>query len=96
MAGRTRAGRFVTKTSRPSAPFVPEYRQLSAIVVLGGVEREKFDDRRSRWRPELVKIYDEAKIYPDGKFLTVPISSTEDSQELRELLAMKRPPILPG
>ncbi|WP_433969796.1 DUF3788 family protein [Tunturiibacter gelidiferens] len=58
----------------------------------GGAEREKFEERRYVWRSQLVKLYDEAKIYPDGRFLTVAISSAEDRREVMELLIMKRPP----
>lgn len=84
------------KKTRAFCTLLPEYRRLSAVVVLGGLEREKFEDRRSLWRPQLVKLYDETKTYPDGRFLTVAISSTEDRQELMELLTMKRPPTSDG
>jgi hypothetical protein len=61
---------------------------------LGGAEREKFEERRYAWRSHLVKLYDEAKTYPDGRFLTVAISSAADRHEVTELLTMKRPPRL--
>ena len=80
------------KKVRAFCTFLPEYGRLSVVVVLGGVERDKFEDRRSHWRPQLVKLYDETKTYPDGRFLTVPVASADDQQELRELLTMKRPP----
>ena len=41
---------------------------------------------------KLVKLYDEAKTYIDGKWLTVAISSAEDLHDVTELLTMKRPP----
>lgn len=72
--------------------LLPEYRQLSAVVVPGGMERDKFDARRAHWRPRLAKLYDEAQAYPDGKFLTIGIASPEDRQELEKLLTMKRSP----
>ena len=62
------------------------------MVVLGGAEREKFEERRNVWRSQLVKLYDEAQTYPDGKFLTVAISSASDRRDVTELLIMKRPP----
>jgi len=84
------------KKVRAFCTFLPEYRRLSVVVVFGGVERDKFEDRRSYWRPQLVTLYDETKTYPDGLFLTVSISSAEDRQELKELLTMKRPPTSGG
>lgn len=71
---------------------MPEYRRLSAVVVMGGAEREKFEERRYVWRPQLVKLYDDAKTYIDGKWLTIAISSADDLREVTELLTMKRQP----
>ena len=31
------------------------------VVVMGRAEREKFEERRSVWRPRLVELYDKAK-----------------------------------
>lgn len=80
------------KKTRAFCTFVPEYQRFSVVVVLGGLERDKFEDRRSLWRPQLVQLYDGTKTYPDGRFLTLAISTGEDRQELEELLTMKRAP----
>lgn len=40
----------------------------------------------------LVKLYDGAPAYPDGKWLTMAISSADDRRDVTELLSMKRPP----
>ncbi len=80
------------KRTKAFCTFVPEYQRFSVVVVLGGLERDKFEDRRSLWRPKLVQLYDNTKTYPDGRFLTLAISSAEDRQELQELLTMKRAP----
>jgi len=90
--GKKRGWSLRYKKTRAFCTFLPEYRQFSAVVVLGGAEREKFEARRNVWRPQLVRLYDEAQTYPDGKFLTVAISSADDRHDVTELLAMKRPP----
>jgi hypothetical protein len=90
--GKNRGWSLRYKKTRAFCTILPEYRRLSIIVVVGGAEREKFEERRYVWRPQLIKLYDEAKIYPDGRFLTVAISSAEDRREVMELLIMKRPP----
>ena len=41
---------------------------------------------------QLVKLYDEAKTYIDGKWLTIAISSENDLHDVTELLTMKRLP----
>ena len=83
-----------TKT-KALCSLVPAYRLLSVLVVLGGAEREKFEERRYSWSPQLVKLYDETRSYHDGKWLTVAVSSAAQRREVIELVSMKRPP-LPG
>ncbi|NLS07765.1 DUF3788 family protein [Rhizobium sp. P32RR-XVIII] len=58
---------------------------------MGGTEREKFEERRYLWRPQVVKLYDESKTYIDGKWLTIPILSADDLHDVTKLLIMKRP-----
>jgi hypothetical protein len=90
--GRKRGWSLRYRKTRAFCTLLPEYRRLSAVVVLGGVERDKFEDRRPLWRASLVELYEQAKTYPDGRFLTFAMSSEEDRRELKELLTMKRPP----
>jgi len=90
--GQKRGWSLRYKKTRALCTPLPGYRLLSVQVVLGRAEREKFEERRDAWRPQLVKLYDEAHPYPDGKWLTVAISSAEDRHELTKLVSMKRPP----
>jgi hypothetical protein len=90
--GKNRGWSLRYKKSKALCTLVPEYRLFSVVVVLGAAEREKFDARRYGWRPHLVKLYDEAWTYPDGKWLNVTISSADDRHDVTELLSMKRPP----
>lgn len=90
--GRKRGWTLRYKQTKAFCTMQPGYRLLSVQVVLGRAEREKFEERRYVWRPQLVKLYDDARAYPDGKWLTVAISSAEDRAELIELVSMKRPP----
>lgn len=90
--GQKRGWSLRYKKTKAFCTLLPAYRLLSVQVVLGGPEREKFEDRRYTWSPQLVRLYDEAKKYPDGKWLTMPISSAEDRHDLTELVSMKRPP----
>lgn len=94
--GKNRGWSLRYKRTRALCTLIPEYGQFSAVVVLGRAEQEKFDARRYAWRPSLVKLYDEAKTYIDGKWLTVSVASTGDLHEVMDLLAMKRPPTSPG
>ena len=90
--GKNRGWSLRYKKTRAFCTLVPEYRRFSTLVVMGGAEREKFEERRRVWRPQLVKLYDDAKTYIDGKWLTVAISSAHDLRDVTALLTMKRPP----
>ncbi|QOG19156.1 DUF3788 domain-containing protein [Bradyrhizobium sp. SEMIA] len=91
-AGKKRGWFLRYKRSRAFCTFLPEYRRFTVLVVLGRAEREKFEQRRYGWRSHLVNLYDQAKTYPDGKWLTAAISSAADRHDVTELLTMKRPP----
>lgn len=94
--GKNRGWSLRYRKTKAFCTLVPEYRRFSAVVVLGRAEREKFEERRYAWRPPLVKLYDEARAYIDGKWLAVAIASADDLHEVMELLAMKRPSPSPG
>jgi hypothetical protein len=94
--GKNRGWSLRYTKAKALCSLVPAYRLLSVLVVLGGAEREKFEDRRYSWSPQLVKLYDETHTYHDGKWLTVPVSSAAHRHELTELLSMKRPPLSGG
>lgn len=49
------------KKSRALCTLVPEYRAFSAVVVLGGAEREKVEARRNVLSPRLMTLYDAAE-----------------------------------
>jgi hypothetical protein len=89
--GKKRGWSLRYRKTKALCTLLPAYRLLSVLVVLGRAEREKFEARRYFWSPQLVKLYDEARAYPDGKWLTVPISSADDRHEVTELMRMKRP-----
>ena len=91
--GKTRGWVLRYKKTKAFCTMIPGYKLLSIQVVLGRAEREKFEERRYFWRPQLVKLYDDAHTYTDGKWLTIGVLSTDDRQEVMELVSMKRPPL---
>lgn len=79
------------KKSKSFCTFLPEYRLFSVVVVLGAAERERFEAQRSKWRTGLLKTYDDAETYHDGKWLKLSITSADELNDVTELLSMKRP-----
>jgi len=90
--GKKRGWSLRYKKTRAFCTFLPEYRRFSIMVVFGRAEQVKFEQRRNVWRSHLSQLYDEAKTYPDGKFLTGAISSADDRRDVTQLLTMKRLP----
>ena len=90
--GRKRGWSLRYKKTRAFCTLVPEYGRFSVVIVFGGAERKKFEERRYTWRDQLVQLYDSARTYPDGTFLTLPASTDDDLKEVMDLLVMKRPP----
>ncbi len=89
--GKTRGWVLRYKKTRALCTLLPGYRSLAVQVVLGRAERDRFEERRYFWRPRLVELYDQARTYPDGKWLTIPVSSTDDRHDVVALIDMKRP-----
>ncbi|SAK94369.1 hypothetical protein AWB82_06798 [Caballeronia glebae] len=89
--GKKRGWSLRYKKTKAFCTLIPSRKLLSVLVVFGRAEREKFEERRYSWSPRLVELYDAARAYPDGKWLTIPISSADDQYEVMELLRIKRP-----
>lgn len=89
--GKKRGWSLRYRKTKALCTLLPAYRLLSVLVVLGRAEREQFEARRYTWSPQLVRLYDEARAYTDGKWLTIPILSAEDRDEVMALMSMKRP-----
>ncbi|MFP3555493.1 DUF3788 domain-containing protein [Paraburkholderia sp. SIMBA_049] len=94
--GKKRGWSLRYKKTKALCTLLPAYRLFSVLVVLGRAEQAKFEERRYSWSPQLVKLYDEARAYHDGKWLTITISSADDRREVMELVSMKRPPVVGG
>lgn len=79
------------KKSKALCTLVPEYRCFSVVVVLGGAERTKAEERRDAISPRLMELYDAAETYHDGKWLKIGISSAADLKDVTDILTLKRP-----
>jgi hypothetical protein len=90
--GKKRGWMLRYKKIKAFCTLLPGYRRFEVQVVLGRAEQKKFEERRYSWRPRLVKLYDESRTYPDGKWLSIAISSLENRLDVMELVSMKRPP----
>lgn len=62
------------------------------LVILGKMEREKFEQQRGSFSERFLALYDSAKIYYDGKWLWIPIDEKLETEDILRLLKIKRRP----
>lgn len=61
------------------------------MIIFGKAEREKVEELRSELCEKILSVYDEAKIYHDGKWVMFPLAEEAIGDYMR-LLAIKRKP----
>lgn len=61
------------------------------MIIFGRAEREKVEELRSELCEKTLIVYDEAKIYHDGKWVMFPLAEEAIGDYMR-LLAIKRKP----
>jgi hypothetical protein len=80
------------KKSKSFCSLVPERRRFKVLLVFGGAEREKVE----RLLPDLVshvrEDYVKSTTYHDGKWVFVSVDSLRALSDIKQLLALKRPP----
>lgn len=62
------------------------------LVILGKMEREKFEQQRGSFSERFLALYDSTKIYYDGKWLWIPIDEKLETEDILRLLIIKRRP----
>ena len=62
------------------------------LIILGKTEREKLEMRRSEFSERIMALYDSTESYHDGKWLWIPIDAELSSDDIIEMLKIKRRP----
>ena len=65
---------------------------IGLMIIFGKDERAKFEAERNDYSQQVQKIYDEAKIYRDGKWVMFEPTDTSMFQDFINLLSIKRKP----
>ena len=65
---------------------------LTALVVFGKVEREKFDQLQNEFSSEIVQLYNNTHQYHDGKWLWVSLLDKSVIEDIKKLILIKRKP----
>ena len=80
------------KKSRAFCTLVPERPHPAAVVVLGVAEQAKVEAEREKLSPRLLRLFDEATTYHDGKWLKIALASPDDVRDATDLMRLKRRP----
>ena len=62
------------------------------LVIFGKKEREIFDARRGEFSQYILDYYDNSKTYHDGKWMFIDVRNTEQLEEVKRLVLIKKKP----
>lgn len=62
------------------------------LIILGKNEREKFEAQRDIFSENILALYDETISYHDGKWLWIPVNEELSSDDIVNMLKIKRKP----
>lgn len=62
------------------------------LIILGKIEREKFEAQRDIYTERMLALYDTTESYHDGKWLWIPIDNELSFDDIVNMLKIKRKP----
>lgn len=65
---------------------------MGFMVIMGKAEREKFEMHRQDFSADILKIYDEAETYHDGKWMMFYPKDSAMFEDYLKMLKIKRRP----
>ena len=65
---------------------------VNVLIILGKAEREKFELMRESFSKQISEIYDTTQTYHDGKWLWIPLDEALSSDDIINMLKIKRKP----
>lgn len=64
----------------------------NVLIILGKAEREKLELRRNDFSEPILSLYDMTKTYHDGKWLWIPLDEELSTDDIINMLKVKRKP----
>jgi hypothetical protein len=81
------------RKSRSFCTFIPEKGRFLILIVFGAEERRKVEAFRHEISEKIMKQYDGASTYHDGKWLLLDVGSESVLSDIEKLLTVKRRPV---
>lgn len=72
--------------------FYAKQNTANILIILGKTEREKFELQRNDFSEQIRSLYDTIETYHDGKWLWIPIDEKLSSDDIINMLKIKRKP----
>lgn len=70
--------------------------RLTALIIFGRAERERFLQRRHNFSAWMQAQFDGSRTLHDGKWMYIELTAAEQVTEIMEMLAIKRKPQRPA
>ena len=61
-------------------------------IIYGKAERAKFEARRDEFPEAILKLYDEAHIYHDGKWMLIRVDNMDALEDVKKMILIKKNP----
>jgi hypothetical protein len=90
--GRKHGWSLRYKKGRSFCTLIPEKNRFALLIVFGTEERKKVEAARNDLARDVLRAYDGATTYHDGKWLLLAIDSAAVVDDVMRLLAIKRRP----
>lgn len=80
------------KSGRTLCALYPKEQGIRVLIILGKVERDKFENSREDFSEYINNFYDNTKQYHDGKWLYLDMINDEIVKDIEKLLLIKKKP----
>lgn len=72
--------------------FYAKQDTANLLIIYGKTEREKFELQRKNFSEQILTLYDTTETYHDGKWIWIPIDENFSSDDILNMLKIKRKP----
>ena len=80
------------KSGKTLCALYPKEQGIRVLIILGKVERDKFENSREDFSEYINNFYDNTKQYHDGKWLYLDMINDEIVKDIEKLLLIKKKP----
>lgn len=80
------------RSGKTLCSLFPEKGSFSILLVFGKNEIQKFEELKLEFSQEIVQLHDNTKKFHDGKWLWIRIHKSEDLEDVKMLITIKKKP----